>query len=179
MIPGWKHLLAVVTLAVAAAGLTGCGSDGGGAVVDPGHDTGQEHWWDLYLNNSGQPITLASGFKLVKLAGSERTASRNTSSSAGLALNFRIDPDWRSNSGWLFRGADQGSTTLATIAGAAEVIKQGGWLKIGETFDWESAREDPPGSFEFTLYNRFNQLAIRMPFSGFATDLMTTLLRSH
>ncbi len=176
MIPGWKYLLTTAALAVAALYLVGCGKDGGGAVVDPGNATGQENWWNLYLNDSGQPITLPSGFKLVKLDGSQRTASRNTSSSAGLSLNFRIDPDWRSNRGWLFRGADQGSTTLATIAGAAEVIKEGGWLRIGETFDWEATREDPPGSFKFTLYNRFTQLGLRMPFSGFATDLMLTLL---
>jgi hypothetical protein len=176
MILGWKHLLAAGTLAVAAAGLTGCGSDGGGGIVDAGHDTAQEHWWDNYLNDSGQPITLASGFKLVKLDGSESTASRNTSSSSGMSLNFRIDPDWRSSGGWLFRGADQSSSTLSTIAGAAEMTKQAGWLRIGETFDWESAREDPPGSFQFTLHNRFTQFPIRTPFSGFATDLMTTLL---
>ncbi len=174
MMLGWKHLLAAVTLAV--AGLTGCGSDGDGGIVTPGHDTTQDHWWDNYLNESGQPITMPSGFKLAKLDGSDRTASRNTSSSAGLSLNFRIDPDWRSSGGWLFRGADQSSSTLSTIAGAAEVIKQAGWLRIGETFDWESAREDPPGSFEFTLYNRFTQFPIRTTFSGFATDLMLTLL---
>ena len=166
MIPGWKHLLAAATLAVTVICLTGCGSDsGGGTVVDPGHETGQEHWWDNYLNESGQPVTQASGFKLIQLDGSQRTASRNTSSSAGLSLNFRIDPDWRSSNGWLFRGADQGNTDLAEIAGAAEVYKQGGWLKIGETFDWESVP-----------VNRFDQLFIRTPFSGFATDLMLTLL---
>ena len=173
MLPGWKQLLVSAVLVVAAATVTGCGSDGGG-VVEPGHNTGQEYWWDNYLDASREPITLSSGFKLYALDGSSVTATRYTSTSAGMSLNFRIDPDWRSTRGWLFRGDDQNNTSLATLAGAAEVIKSNGWLTIGETFDWESTRED--GNFNFTLYNRFTQFPIRSPFSGFATDLMTTLL---
>ena len=171
----WRILLAVVAI-TATVSLIGCGSDGGGGVVDPGHDTGQDHWWDNYLNSSREPVTLTSGFKLYSLDGSERSASRYTSTSAGMSLNFRIDPDWRSTRGWLFRGDDQENTNLASLAGAAEIIKQSGWLRIGETFDWESAREEPEGSFNFVLHNRFTQFPIRTPFSGFPTDLMKTIL---
>ncbi|MBW7996042.1 MAG: hypothetical protein FVQ81_05595 [Candidatus Glassbacteria bacterium] len=166
----------MVTVTLTGVLAAGCGSDGGGGVVDPGSNIGQDHWWDNYLDANRQPITLSSGFKLVELSGDERTATRITSASMGLSLNFRIDADWRSTGGWLFRGANQGSSTLENLAGAVEVIKQSGRLRIGETFDWEGVREQPPGSFKFVRVNRFNQLAIRMPFSGFATDLMTTLL---
>jgi hypothetical protein len=169
-----KRSLALFTISLVI--FAACGSDGGGGVVDPGHDTSQAHWWDNYLSDTGTPLTLPSGFKLVSLDEGDRTATRITSQSKGLSLNFRVDADWRSNNGWLFRGGDQGSTNYESLAGAVEYIKQGGWLTTGETFDWEGVAEDPPGSFEFVRVNRFTQFPIRSVFNGFATDLMTTLL---
>jgi hypothetical protein len=167
--------LAYVLLALVLAGFPGCGKNGGGT-VDPGADTSAEHWWDNFLDNSGNPITLSSGFKLVKANGALQTVTPGVSVSQGLALSFAVEPFWTSNQGYLFRGNNQNDANLENLAGAVEFIKQSGWLRHRETFDWEGLRENSSGSFDFTRVNRFTQLSIRSTFNGFATDLMLTLL---
>ncbi|HLA39060.1 MAG TPA: hypothetical protein VJ417_03645 [Candidatus Glassbacteria bacterium] len=175
MLPSKKHLLVAVTLAVAVS--VSC-SDNGGSVTPP-DDSGaltQEHWWDNYLDATGNPITLSSGFKLSALTAQQKSATRWSSTSVGFVLNFVIDPNWRTNIGWLFRGADQGNGSLENLAGAVEIYKDAGWLKNRENFDWEGMSEDPPGSFNFKRVNRFAQFSIRTPFAGVVVDLMLSLL---
>lgn len=167
--------LACMLIVAVLAGSPGCGKDGS-AVIDPGADTGAEHWWDNYLDATGNPVTLPSGFKLARADGSLRTVSPATSSQQGLVLSFAVEPYFRSNAGYLFRGNNQNNADLENLAGAVEFIKQSGWLRQRETFDWEGLRETPPGSFKFTRINRFTKFSIRSTFNGFATDLMLTLL---
>ena len=144
--------------------LVACGKDSGQGIVPPGEDITQEHWWDNFLDESRNPITLASGFKLVKIFGTQRTATPLSTAYQGMVLDFAIDPDWRSNLGFLFRGNDQ-NTDSEDLAGAVELIKDSGWLRTRETFDWTSN------------INRFTQSnIIRSTFNGFAAELMLTLL---
>ena len=172
MLGKWKLLL----LFLSTGGLTfsACGNDNGG-VVTPGDEISQDHWWDNYLDENRNPVTLPSGFKLAPLSANQRTATPKTTN-RHFVLNFVIDPDWRSNLGYIFRGNDQNKSALENLAGAVEFYKQEGWLKKRETFDWEGVREDPPGSFNFVRVNRFTKLPIRSIFNGVATDLMLTLL---
>ena len=172
MLGKWKLLL----LFLSTGGLTfsACGSDNGG-VVTPGDEISQDHWWDNYLDENRNPVTLPSGFKLAPLSANQRTATPKTTS-RHFVLNFVIDPDWRSNLGYIFRGNDQNKSALENLAAAVEFYKQEGWLKKRETFDWEGVREDPPGSFNFVRVNRFTKFPIRSTFNGVATDLMLTLL---
>ncbi len=144
-------------LAVTAVLLAGCGDDNG--VVGPPVNGGD--YWADYVD-----LTLPSGFKLVALNGEQRTATPLTTP-ANLAgvLNFAIDPDYRSNRGWLFRGHDHNSDTKQDLAGAAELVKQSGSLRVGETFDWDRSTRSytqPP--------------MIRLTFIGYASDLMIIYL---
>ncbi|RLB12625.1 MAG: hypothetical protein DRG82_16845, partial [Deltaproteobacteria bacterium] len=155
----FKHVVLSLALIIYLAG--GCGSDS--SVVTPPADG---NWWANYLDPAGNPLTLPSGFKLVPIAGHQRTATpKTTPPDERAVLNFAIDPDYRSNRGWLFRGHDQGSDAKQDLAGCAEFIKQAGWLRIGETFDWDrqSARYTQPPQ-------------IRLTFIGWAGDLMLTYL---
>ncbi|GAG41642.1 unnamed protein product, partial [marine sediment metagenome] len=93
-----------------------------------------------------------------------------------MVLTFAIDPYYRSNMGYIFRGNDQNDSGKENLAGAVEFIKQSGWLRHRETFDWEGLRESPPGSFKFTRINRFTQFQIRTTFTGLAYDLILTLI---
>ena len=154
---------------------SGC-SDKSASIVNPGEEISQEHWWDNYLDQERNPLTLPSGFKLAAVNGTQRQAALLSSQSGGIRLNFAIDPFWRSNLGYIFRGNDQNNANLENQAGAVEFIKQSGWLVYRETFDWEGLKEDPPGSFKFVRVNRFTKLQIRTTFLGVATDLMQTLL---
>jgi len=157
--------------------LVACGKDSGQGIVPPGEEITQEHWWDNFLDESRNPITLASGFKLVKISGTQRTATPLSTAYQGMVLDFAIDPDWRSNLGFIFRGNDQNQTGREELAGAVELIKDSGWLRTRETFDWTGLEESPPGSFKFVRVNRFTQSKIiRSTFNGFAADLMLTLL---
>ena len=155
--------------------MCGCGSDRSTIIV-PGEGITQEYWWNNYLDENSNPLTLPSGFKLVPAQAEQRTATPLTSNYQGIVLTFAIDPDYRSNLGYIFRGDDQNNGSKENLAGAVEFIKQSGRLRRRETFDWEGLREDPPGSFKFTRINRFSQFQIRTPFNGFAYDLMSTLL---
>jgi len=168
--------LAYVLLIALLAGASGCGKDGGGGTVDPGDETSAEHWWDNYLDDSGNPITKSSGFKLVKADGTLYEVTPTTTASQGLELSFAVEPFWTSNSGYLFRGNNQNNANLENLAGAVEFIKQSGWLRHRETFDWEGLRETSSGSLNFVRVNRFTQYSVRSTFNGFATDLMLTLL---
>ena len=153
-----KFFFPATLVILAVIFLGGC-SDGGGptSVSDDGN------WWGYYLDDSNNPITLPSGFKLVKLDSTEINTSLWTSSTSGF-LDFVIDPNFRSNAGWLFRGNDQGVVGKADLTGAVEFIKQSGYLRLRETFDWDSE------------HFRYTQFPIRLPFAGFSTDLMLTLL---
>ncbi|MFH1069218.1 MAG: hypothetical protein V1794_06300, partial [Candidatus Glassbacteria bacterium] len=174
MFPNKKHFAAILILAATVS--ISCSDSGSVSPPGNGGELGQEHWWDNYLDAAGNPTTLPSGFKLASLSTQQKTATKWTTGGQGLVLNFVIDPDWRTNIGWLFRGADQGNSSLENLAGAVEIYKDGGRLKNRENFDWEGVSEDPPGSFQFKRINRFTQFAIRTPFAGVAVDLMQTLL---
>ncbi|HUU27072.1 MAG TPA: hypothetical protein VM123_04600 [archaeon] len=143
--------------------VSGCGSGKNGGPIEP---PSSESWWSNYLDSSGNPITLQSGFKLVPVSGEQRQAIPKTTPAFDLAyLNFAVDANYRSNLGWLFRGHDQADDRKEDLAGAAEFIKQGGWLRVRETFDWDKDTKrytQPP--------------AIRMTFLGWAGDLMITYL---
>lgn len=156
LLPGLMLLLALL--------LSACGSDSNPTPPDGDHD-----WWSNYLDGGGQPITLPSGFKLAPIeGGSQRTAGLVTTPANPFAmLNFAVDPRYRSNRGWLFRGHDQLSSDKQDLAGAAELVKQEGWLRIGETFDWDNST---------ATYNQ--PPLIRLTFQGFAGDLMIVPL-SH
>jgi len=150
--------------------LTACGKDSG--VVAPGDELGAEHWWDNYIDSTGTPITLSSGFRLVPLSAVQQTAKPTTTNAVGIVLSFVIEPRYSTNRGYLFRGNDQG-TNSEDLAGAVEFIKDSGWLSHRETFDWEGERRSGSSA---TRINRFTQFPIRSPFNGVATDLMLTLL---
>jgi hypothetical protein len=151
----------------AAVVLTGCSDKK--TIVGPG--PGDQNYWENYIG-----VTLPNGFKLVSLSGEQREADFLTTSYQGMVLNFAIDPEYRSNLGYIFRGNDQGDSGKENLCGAVELVKQSGWLRHRETFDWEGLKEDPPGSFKFTRINRYTQFPIRTTFSGYAYDLMLTLL---
>jgi len=137
--------------------LAGCGDDSG--VVEPPGNGG--NFWSNYLD-----LTLPSGFKLVSLEGEQKTATVLTTPANQMGvLNFAIDPDYRSNRGWLFRGHDHFSDVKQDLAGAAEFVKQSGWLRVGETFDWDR------GTRRYT-----QPPLIRLTFIGYAGDLLITYL---
>ena len=155
-----RFFFPVLLIVLAAFVLGGCGGgDGGGGTVTP---PGEVNWWGNYLDADGNPVTLSSGFKLVAIDGEKQTLTPWTSSTSGF-LHFAIDYDYRSNAGWLFRGDDQ-SNDKSDLAGAVEFIKQSGFLRVRETFDWD--RDNA----------KYAQFSIRLPFAGFATDLMLVLL---
>ena len=146
-----------LSLSIATLMFAGCGGDNG--VTEPPVSDGI--YWANYIDQ-----TLPSGFKLVSLNGQQRTAAPlTTPANQAAALNFAVDPDYRSNRGWLFRGHDHASDFKQDLAGAAEFVKQGGRLRVGETFDWDRSTR------------RYTQPPlIRLTFIGYAGDLMITYL---
>ncbi len=129
----------------------------------------QEHWWDYYLKDDGSPVELPSGFKLVSLSSAIKPVTPVTMNNSFIILEFVIDPDYRSNRGFILRGNNQNADE-EDLAGAVEFIKQGGYLRVGEAFDWQGS-----GANEHRI-NRFNQPPMRSTFNGVAYDLLITLL---
>lgn len=129
----------------------------------------QDHWWDYYLDDDKNPVVFPSGFKLVPLGAEIKAVTPVTIDPRYTILEFVIDPDYRSNRGFIFRGNNQ-NTDAEDLAGAVEFFKQGGYLRVGETFDWQGSGGNDK------RVNRFTQPSIRSTFNGVAFDLMITLL---
>lgn len=90
----------------------------------------------------------------------------------GLALYFIVDQNEWSGRGYYWEGANWG-TAAEELAGRAELIKEGGWLRVGETWSYNGSS----GTYEQSLFGAFSGVALNIfepmssePYIGFPTD---------
>lgn len=91
----------------------------------------------------------------------------------GLSLYFIVDPDERGGRGYYWEGANWG-TAAEELAGRAELIKEDGWLRVGETWSYNGSTD----TYEKSLFGAFAGVALNIfepvssePFVSFPVDL--------
>ena len=78
-------------------------------------------------------------------------------SAGGATLKFIINNEVRTPDGFFFEGRNQG-TVYEELTGRVEIIKEGGWMRMGATFSYESEY----GDFVESIFG---------PFAGIALDI--------
>lgn len=75
----------------------------------------------------------------------------------GLSLYFIVDPDASGAGGYYWEGANWG-TSAEELAGRAELIKEDGWLRVGETWSYNGST----GTYEKNLFGAFAGVALNI-----------------
>ncbi len=90
----------------------------------------------------------------------------------GLALYFIVDQNEWSGRGYFWEGANWG-TAAEELAGRAELIKEGGWLRVGETWSYNGSTQ----MYEKSLFGAFSGVALNIfeplssePYIAFPTN---------
>jgi len=91
---------------------------------------------------------------------------------AGLALYFIVDEEEKGSRGYYFEGANWGQAT-EELAGRAELVKENGWLRVADTWSYNSGT----GQYEHSIFGAFAGVALNIfepisaePFIGLPTD---------
>ena len=90
----------------------------------------------------------------------------------GLTLYFIVDEEERGSEGYYFEGANWGMAT-EELAGRAELVKENGWLRVADTWSYNSAT----GQYEHSIFGAFAGVALNIfepisaePFIALPTD---------
>jgi hypothetical protein len=75
----------------------------------------------------------------------------------GLALYFIVDNEEWSGRGYYWEGANWG-TAAEELAGRAELIKEDGWLRVGETWSYNGSTQ----MYEKSLFGAFSGVALNI-----------------
>ncbi len=90
----------------------------------------------------------------------------------GLYLHFIVDESARGGQGYYWEGANWG-TAVEELAGRAELVKEDGWLRVRDTWSYNSQT----GQYEHSIFGAFAGVALNIfepisaePYIAFPTD---------